>query len=93
MFLQSGGEAEWLTNPAKIPQKFKAVNAMNIMMAHSPWNIRVDHIRALLKPSRHNWGGAHIANGSNGHGNGNYDASDVEADLRAVRWSIPELLS
>lgn len=55
-------------------------------MAHCPWNIRVDHFRALLKPSRVNWGGAHMANG---HG----DLDSGDADLRAVRWSIPELLS
>ena len=52
-YLQAGGDPTWLTDASKIPRKYKAINTLNILMAHCPWTMNVAHIGQLLKPHKY----------------------------------------
>jgi sestrin len=55
-FLESGGPAEWLDGPEKLPPKMKSLLLLNQLMAHQPWLIKSRiNIGELVQSGAENW--------------------------------------
>ncbi|XP_062818118.1 sestrin-2 isoform X3 [Anolis carolinensis] len=54
-FLHMGGDPEWLRGLQFAPQKLRNLNEINKILAHRPWLITKEHIKALLKTGENSW--------------------------------------
>ncbi|XP_065838420.1 sestrin-1-like [Oscarella lobularis] len=54
-FLAYGGDPIWLEDPLRAPKKIRALNHINMILAHQPWLIKPDNIKDLLQPSSDSW--------------------------------------
>ncbi|XP_015264689.1 PREDICTED: sestrin-2 isoform X1 [Gekko japonicus] len=54
-FLQVGGDPQWLRGLQYAPQKLRNLNEINKILAHRPWLITKEHIKALLKTGDSSW--------------------------------------
>jgi len=50
MFLFNGGDPQWLEDPSCIPPKLLAMEELNALLAHKPWQITAETLIPFLNP-------------------------------------------
>ncbi|EER08123.1 p53 regulated pa26 nuclear protein sestrin, putative [Perkinsus marinus ATCC 50983] len=49
LFLASGGDVAWLTDPTTIPKQLRALHDVNLILCHKPWELKQRHMEDLLR--------------------------------------------
>lgn len=47
--LALGGSKAWFTTPLSLPNKLRSIGNLNVKLAHRPWEVRGEDLKALLK--------------------------------------------
>lgn len=47
--LALGGSKAWFTTPQSLPSKLRSIGNLNVKLAHRPWEVRGEDLKALLK--------------------------------------------
>ena len=55
LFLDCGGDPEWLQGTEKLPPKIQAILPLNQVMAHQPWLLSSDNLGPLVKTGSESW--------------------------------------
>jgi len=50
MFLLNGGDPQWLEDPSTIPRKLLAMEELNALLAHTPWQLNSETLKQFLHP-------------------------------------------
>ncbi|KAF4678223.1 Sestrin-1 [Perkinsus chesapeaki] len=49
LFLASGGDINWLTDPTSVPKQLRALHDVNLILCHKPWDLTQRHMEDLLQ--------------------------------------------